>query len=161
MKKSLTFLGERLWWNHHFVKYQEKFLHLENSITCVGIFQKAFQSSGCKPTKKELLTKFFESVLKISENLQELTSLSILPATFGPITMFSSSHYHFILLPKPLLHKITFLSFSTTSFALLIALVLHILKQKTIEANTVLKKYIVAWIILMTYAIASTLTRSY
>ena len=60
-------------------------------MTCVVIFQKvalletqrnalligvaAFQSKGCSLIKNKLLTKFFEGVLKIFENLQKLTTL--------------------------------------------------------------------------------------
>ena len=67
-------------------------------------------------------------------------AVKIVPATFGPVTMFKQQHC--IKFPKHLLHKITLLSFPATSFAFLVftALVLHIFNPEIIEAKTILKK---------------------
>ena len=85
---------------------------------------------------------------------------SLKAATFGPITMFKEQSLSFHVVSKTL-RKIPFLLFPTTSFALLvfIDLVSRILKQETMEANTILKNNVCAGIILMTYANALTRTR--
>ena len=90
--KFLKLLAEHLWWNYLNVKYQEKFLHFENSTMCIGSFQKialleilrnflftrvvCLQSRGYNTTKNRLLTKFFKVALKISENSQKKVCIS-------------------------------------------------------------------------------------
>ena len=86
------------------------------------------------------------------------TTLKVVSTTFGPITIFKQQSLLFHLL-----HKITFSSLSTTSFASLvfIAFVLQILRQEIVEVNTILKNNIIVGIILMTYTHALARTRFY
>ena len=54
---------------------------MENFIFCAGV---GLQTAGCNATKTEILTKFLQGLLKVSENVEEeLCNLFPSMDTFG------------------------------------------------------------------------------